>query len=392
MMKILVPVTLLSVLHLTGCATVANTFGSPDETAQASDNSAADSVSQRSASQSSTQALIARDFVNAVKQLPSLPPARTAIELNESQRNDAFTLAMQSQLQSAGYATRWVNNESASALFEYRLVSEKAAALTQRATYELAIGTAELRRSYVTDDAGRIQPVTPLYVRGTDATGLVLNDEIFNATDSDSPAFQPDFSIASASATEVINVNAVPLKENAEPQEPVADTQSPVRNSSSLRLPPDANPLNSAVGKAVSSRSTPPAFATSARVENVFELGTSNFESMLSEHDIIKEQVLTFANDSMRLGVLNKQLVDQLVGQYNPQSDVFTVIGCSMGPTAVSGGNAALALGRAGRVVEALRFAGVSDKHIFDEGCWAGDGGFDDLPRRGVVLTLNRRA
>jgi hypothetical protein len=33
----------------------------------------------------------------------------------------------------------------------------------------------------------------------------------------------------------------------------------------------------------------------------------------------------------------------------------------------------------------------VADGRILDEGCWAGDGALDALPRRGVVLTLNRQ-
>ena len=386
-MKYLIPVTVLSVFYLAGCATVSDKFGRGDAEAQTSAQSPADSSRQ----QAEAESLIARDFVNAIRQLPSLPPRSTTVDLNELQRGDAFTLAMQTQLQGVGYATRWVQNESARALFQYRKVSEQAAAATQRNTYELAIGTAELRRSYAMDDADRVQPVTPLYVRGTDAEGLVLNDDIFKAADSRSQALQPDYAAGSASASEVINVNAVPLKPEIEAQALKPESPGPAQNRYSRNLPREANPLNPAVGDAVSRSSEPTNFNDTKRVENVFELGSSNFENMLAGHDVIKEQVLTFANDSMRLGARNKQLVEQLVTQYNPRSDVFTVVGCSMGPTAVRGGNAALALGRAGRVVEALRFAGVTDDRILDEGCWAGDGGFDDLPRRGVVLTLNRQ-
>jgi len=34
----------------------------------------------------------------------------------------------------------------------------------------------------------------------------------------------------------------------------------------------------------------------------------------------------------------------------------------------------------------------VDRDKILDEGCWAGDSGGNTLPRRGVVLTLNRKS
>jgi len=126
-------------------------------------------------------------------------------------------------------------------------------------------------------------------------------------------------------------------------------------------------------------------------VRNVFDLGASNFLRQLIDSVVVDSRVLTFANDSLRLGAPNKRLVERMVDKFNPQTDVFSVIGCSMGPTQVRGGNAALALGRASRVVEALRFAGVDDSMILDEGCWAGSGSFGDLPHRGVVISLNRK-
>ena len=127
------------------------------------------------------------------------------------------------------------------------------------------------------------------------------------------------------------------------------------------------------------------------QVQNVFELGGSNFETILAEHHVVDEQVLTFANDSLRLGELNKQFVEKMVEDFNGKTDIFSIIGCSLGPTQVAGGNAALALGRANRVREALLFAGVPENLILDEGCWAGDTDLNTLPRRGVVVTLNRK-
>ncbi|MFK7992692.1 MAG: hypothetical protein AB8B87_01050 [Granulosicoccus sp.] len=349
-------------------------------------------TSEPSSSASSPLDLIAQDFVSALSQLESLPPAGTTVDLQRSDRSDGFTLAMLRALQKAGYGVRWVENEGSASLFQYRQVAQAAAAAAQRDTYELAVGFVEMRRDYVTDGGVRVRPVTPLYVRGTDASGIVLNDAIFDQQEQEhgQPEDQDTPVQNNTQDLQVAQVNAVPLK----PLAKIQSTASPalgLQNPSSLTLPSDANPLSPIVGSAVSGGSLSLPLVKMPRGENVFELGGSNFADALAGRSVLAEQVLIFGNDSMRLGGHNKTLVKRMVERFDPQTDVFSVIGCSMGPTAVKGGNAALALGRAGRVVEALRFAGVDDSQILDEGCWAGDGSLDDLPRRGVVLTLNRQ-
>ena len=336
--------------------------------------------------------LIATDFVNALRQLPEMPASNTTIELSLSERSDPFTEQISEALQSAGYGTRWVNNKATANLFQYRLVAEPGAASTIRQTYEIAMGVVEMRRSYFLGDTQRVRPVGPLYVRGADASSVVLDDNLFNqsalslATSpvrvDDAPTLDQDPLKARASA----RVNTMPLKPAATGKPTVG-----LRRSSSLSMPVEANPLNATINRSSGPQALQLPLAGLHTEQNVFDLGGSNFNDVLSEHVVVVEKVLTFANDSMRLGETNKRLVKQLVKRFNPQTDVFSVIGCSMGATAVQGGNAALALGRAGRVVEALRFAGVADRRILDEGCWAGDGRLEHLPKRGVVLTLNRK-
>ena len=334
--------------------------------------------------------LIATDFVNALRQLSSLPSNSTTVELQTSANNDPFSLAMQSAFKRAGYGIRWIDYEGSSTLFQYRKVSEDEAGAVSRDTYELAVGAIEMRREYAVDK-NRVQPVSPLYVRGTDASGLELNDDIFKSSGTVQIAQTVPQPIQFDQQTAPVSVNAVPLNPPFDMSETTSSATLGLRNTSPLSVPSDANPLDANVGRAASGKPLSLPLTALPRVENVFELGVSNFEDMLSGHSILSEEVLTFANDSMRLGERNKRVVEQLVNRFNPQTDVFSVVGCSMGPTQVKGGNAALALGRAGRVVEALRFAGVNDAHIFDEGCWAAEEAIERLPRRGVVLTLNRR-
>ena len=372
--------------------------------------------------QETAMKIIATDFVNALRQLPSVQPASTTVDLQYSQQDDGFTEEMRRAFEQAGYGLRWVEDEGSATFFQYRAAAEPAAASAQQKTFELAVGPVEMRRSYTIDKSHRVRPVTPLYVRGVDASGIVLDDAIFISSTtaskyesastaaskdkSESTLLSKDQSL-STTTTASTNERSRPYTENRElravppvstiptkplmPVAPSKPTSSLSAQNHRLQVHDDANPLSPLVrnSTAVNPLSLP--LLDSSQRENVFAIGGSNFDAILSGHRVLQEQVLTFANDSMRLGVRNKVLVEQMVQRFDPNTDIFSVIGCSLGPTQVRGGNAALALGRAGRVVEALRFAGVTDRHILDEGCWAGDGTFDSLPHRGVVISLNRR-
>jgi hypothetical protein len=335
--------------------------------------------------------LIATDFVNALRQLPDTRASDTTIDLQISQRKDQFVDAMAEALRQAGYGLRWVEHEGSATLFDYRETTEPAIASAQQKTFELAVGKVEMRRSYKIDRTKRVRPLTPLYMRGIDASSVVLNDDIFTSGTEALTVPPTDSSNGSTSVQQADPLaDVVPLKDTENPA-PSTSTSALAAQGHRLQLPDEANPLSPLLRAPSSVNPLTMPLLKMPQVENVFALGESNFEHVLSDFSVLKEQVLTFANDSLRLGARNKLLVEQMVQRFNPKTDIFSVIGCSLGPTQVRGGNAALALGRAGRVVEALRFAGVNDQHILDEGCWAGDGSFKNLPRRGVVLSLNRR-
>ena len=373
-MRLLALLTLIITLSLSGCAVVKDS----EKSAVANE------------SQAAPLELIARDFVSVISQLESALPAGMTIDLQRIDSQDAFTLAMLNALQNKGYGVRWVDDEGSTTLFQYRRAAENAAARAHRATYELAVGFVEMRREYAYDDGHRVRPVTPLYVRGADASAVVLDDTIFDQTDDEKAGKSQQTPQVPVTVGQVAKVNAVPLTP-LEKQKETAPSTIGLQNSTTLKVPSDANPLNRTVGDAVSGKPLSLPLVTMPHEVNVFDLGKSNYSDLLTGRELVAEQVLIFENDSMRLGARNKKLVEQMVERFDPGLDVFSVIGCSLGPTQVKGGNAALALGRAGRVVEALRFAGVDNTRILDEGCWAGDGDLDDLPRRGVVLTLNRQ-
>ncbi|NND91524.1 MAG: hypothetical protein HKN42_11735 [Granulosicoccus sp.] len=318
--------------------------------------------------------LIAVDFVQALLQIRELPAEFTTVQLLRTSRSDPFTRSMQDALQQAGYAIRWAEDEVAGNLFQYRVEHMAERSGLQRDLYELAVGGIELRRIYRIDESGRVSPVTPLYVRGTDASHIVPRDA--------------PFLDGRLLAIDSLRANAQQRPGNAV----AAVAPKPFVPRSTLAVPDEANPLRQLIPDAARTETATLPLIALPRVENVFNLGKSNYQDLLASHVPIQEQVLTFPNDSLRLGELNKQLIEQMVSEFRPHTDMFSVIGCSLGPTQLKSGNAALALGRAGRVREALLFAGIPQERILDEGCWAGDSPDNSLPRRGVVLTLNRQS
>lgn len=123
---------------------------------------------------------------------------------------------------------------------------------------------------------------------------------------------------------------------------------------------------------------------------NMYDTMESNYSAIFTDYEEVESDILVFPNDSLRLGEVNKQIIERFVEQMNDETDVLSVIGCSHGHSNISNGNSVLAIGRANRIKEALMFSGVSHEKVLEEGCWA-PVVFDAMPNRGVVLTLKRK-
>jgi len=126
------------------------------------------------------------------------------------------------------------------------------------------------------------------------------------------------------------------------------------------------------------------------RKKNIAVTGQSNYESLLADKKDVVEEVLIFGDDSYVLGVRNKKILGDMMSEFNPVTDVVSVVGCSTGITKIVNGNAALAIGRANRVKEALMYSGIPHDKIFDEGCWSPQANSTPFPNRGVVVTVKR--
>jgi len=102
---------------------------------------------------------------------------------------------------------------------------------------------------------------------------------------------------------------------------------------------------------------------------------------------------IIFDNDSLDLKPKGREQITKLMKFYEPETDVFRLIGCSIGPTKIDGGNELLALGRSERVAKELVDRQVQLESIFDEGCWSPTAGETDkvYPPRAVVVELQRK-
>lgn len=204
-------------------------------------------------------------------------------------------------------------------------------------------------------------PASEMIVRGADNGVAALNDEeVFGSVDD--------------SLTTVIfeTRDAVAMDEIVQP----APLQPVPPQSASVESDPEV-PIEEKLDQLVR--------------RNIFGTLESNFGDVFAEYEDVQKITLMFPDDSMHLGETNKEIIEKYKAMMDPDTDVLSVIGCSLGPTQINNGNAVLALGRASRVKEALMFSGVQPDKVLDEGCWAPQDAVENMmPDRGVVLTLKR--
>lgn len=127
-------------------------------------------------------------------------------------------------------------------------------------------------------------------------------------------------------------------------------------------------------------------------VQNVSALGESNYTQYFQNHVPLSSRLLQFASDSLTVTAANRRYLRQIAREFSSDTDLVSVLGCSNGPTRLRNGNALLALGRAQGVQQQLLVSGVPPNLILSEGCWSGQRRTDNLPNRGVLVTVFRQA
>ena len=288
---------------------------------------------------------VADNLVNSLAQIPQLNPALTAVQFPDSPSK--FDSRLKAAMLDSGFDVNPADYDAELLMVNSEIEKASTAAGKHR-VFKVSMGSVSIARAYAVV-GGSTVPVSSQLISGTEAQAIDVNDELFG---------NPDRSLASVEFQmpgSDANVRVMPVSfEKAEPKLLAART-------------------------------------TDARKQNYFDIGQSNYGGVFDEYEDVVSTVLIFPNDSLRLGGSNKAIIEQYVSQMDPETDVLSVIGCSLGPTSIKNGNSLLAIGRANRVKEAFLFSGLEHDKVLEEGCWAPEIAEIELPTRGVVVTLKRQ-
>lgn len=306
-------------------------------------------ISTPEAADSHDEDTIVKNIVFALAQLPELHPFSTTLTLKRA--TTPLAQLIETRFIDAGYGVRYVESDEG----EYYVRHSALNSLTENGkttTYGITVGSITAERDFGYDEKGTY-PSSVLRIQGASKIDIVLYDAVFGGRRANSQHRQVYF-----------DVNDDPVLVNLENDELV--TQTPQKRE---------------FGNLIK--------------RNMQEILASNYVEIFDNYEDIDQSVLVFQNDSLRIGDENKETVKSYVQTFNPDTDILSVVGCSHGNAKAlnrpgSQGNQLLAVGRANRVKEALIFAGIGQEYIYDEACWD-DEYYDEMPRRGVVLTHKRR-
>lgn len=289
--------------------------------------------------------IIAANLIHTVAQLPELTPSDTPVQMVKPASE--FGRQVEQELIAQGYQLERVSGPSGVNQVVPQIKKLQTGEGPQT-LYVLNVGRMSVERVYEVQGEQTV-PVSEQTIRGYEERELSLNDELFELSDSE--------------------ISVIAFKPYSGPQ--IGDMLAP---ASALKTARFWKKNNQNVVK-----------------KNMYETMVSNYKDVFAGFEEVSHDILVFPNDSLRIGEVNKHIIQQYVSKMNPDTDLMSVIGCSHGKTDISNGNSLLALGRANRVKEALLYEGVEHDQILDEGCWAPRTFDEVMPRRGVVLTLKRR-
>lgn len=301
---------------------------------------------------------IAMNLIYAMSQIPDILPVYTTIQINEPTSN--FGRLIHSRLRDAGYGMQLTQNDVGLNFVRYGIVSSEDAYET-RTKYKLSIGGFSAERFYDVTD-GSVTPRSNIKLHGYDSQYLTSNDELFE--DIDDTEYFSDNNEATDNAIVAGNTVVVDA------------SQSTLGTSASL--------------SEETASTTRFDFHESIK-QNMYETMESNYSGLFKEFDDVDTKIIVFGNDSDFLGSANKVVIKQFIENMNHETDVLSVIGCSHGTTYTGKDNEVLAIGRASAVKLELVANGVGYGRVLDEGCWAPEHFDEQMPRRGVVLTLKRQ-
>jgi len=348
--------------------------------------------------------LIAADFVATMTQIPSTNPASTI--LHTTRPNTRFGELLLGALQNAGFDLR-IGDESSAFWLDYAASLDAQSSDTGNPVYTfiVAAGEVKLKRSYEVDQYG-VWPAGNMFVRGADASNVVMDDSIFSNRPKPELKLkrEPVTIAASEFDDDNVTLQAVPSpkpfvktrkieprqagsesaqasvaqRELAESVAALAPLRENARENAGLNLPSAPTPSKA-----------PASPGDYSEFSNLYDTRESRYQQIFQNYDVVDSRVMVFPNDSLVLGRVNKQSVRSYLDQFDPNTDLISVIGCSHGATNLENGNGYLANGRAFRVKEEFVSAGFASDKVLEEGCWASQD-FPEMPTRGVLVQHRR--
>ena len=302
---------------------------------------------------------IIQDLAGVIAQI--YDPLSTTLQINATESDRTLNYFV-SILAKKGYGIQRVSADQGANFVSYTRTKET---LDNKAHihYSMAVGAVNVARKYQLMGRDVVAPASTVRLSGTRAS-VTVNDTVSSGKIVNDPSLSKAQYVASLSL----------------------DAQAPMISLITTEI------VNNIAAQSADGPSLQALNSSKVEVNNLFYTRQSTFSSLLDDYSKIYKYVIVFGNDSMVLGKTNKSLIDQLVDNVLQEEDIVNLVGCSNGPTALEIGNEGLALGRAGRVTDALMARGVARDNILDEGCWAPVAEQQDrFPSRGVVLELWRR-
>jgi len=307
--------------------------------------------------------LVADDFAEVLAQLKPTDP--NIGPLSMSRPESAFGNSLMVALRSSGFSLIFTDDPGADAFVRYNVESlenQFGASLG----YRVSANEVTLSRDYKMKASG-VFPISFMRIEGAVSDSVSLDDARFKRQNVDEVVISgitPDETLTTPIASEDATAETVVAGGAA--------GEAPVK----MIIDDDG-------GEVIDKNNV-------ARL-NMYNTRRSNYAEYLGKLSSVERTVLVFPNDSLRVLPESRATLRDMHDKYNPQTDVFSVIGCSHGNTALNNGNELLAIGRSKRVLEELISLGVSDEKVLDEGCWAGVHFDGAMPRRGVVVELKRQ-
>ena len=251
------------------------------------------STSSAGAVSTTSEQLIAIDFVNALLQFDGMHPSERSLSVVTPV--SAFGEELLFVLGQAGYQVRVTDSISAENFLDYSQTVKSRESDGVHQTFLLSVNQIKLKRDYFFQAQG-VTPSSNLFIKGGDSAKIVVNDDLFDIPQQTANVREPEVDNTIASVSE--NKAVIP------PQPSVAAEESVVLAPvSTPKIQPLVKPSSTSPNRAEE-------IARAKRREaNLYETGESKFASILEGFQDVSSTVVVFPNDSLNLGERGKNVI-----------------------------------------------------------------------------------